>query len=134
MAFVLYNYLSATGTNEFKEWTEGLQSKERGKLNEKIDKLEQHGDALYPHMLAGTSVAGIQKLRVQGPVKLRPLLCKGPVSVATEYTLLMGAKEVGNKWTPKKAPEQADAKKSDVATSPATRRKLHERVSDDKGE
>lgn len=128
MAFTLYDYLSESGANEFKEWTEGLQSKERAKLNEKIDKLQEHGDALYPHMLTGTSVAGIQKLRVQGGVKLRPLLCKGPIDVESEYTLLMGAKEVGNKWVPKKAPETASGRKAEVAANPARRRKLHERV------
>jgi len=128
MVFALYDYVSESGTNEFKDWTEGLQSKERAKLNEKLDKLQEHGDALYPHMLTGTDVAGIQKLRVQGGVKLRPLLCKGPVAIAAEYTLLMGAKEVGSKWVPKSAPKTANDRKSAVSVSPATRRKPHERV------
>ena len=39
MVFALYDYVSESGTNEFKDWTEGLQSKERAKLNEKLDKL-----------------------------------------------------------------------------------------------
>lgn len=128
MPFTLYDYLDASGVNEFKEWTNQLQSKERGKLNEKIDKLSEHGDTLYPHMLTGTPVAGIQKLRVQGRVKLRPLLCKGPVKIDKEYTLLMGAKEVGSKWVPSKAPEKADAIRSVVAANPTTRRTFHERV------
>lgn len=128
MAFTLYDYFSESGVNEFKEWAEGLQSKERAKLNEKLDKLQEHGDTLYPHMLTGTSVAGIQKLRVQGGVKLRPLLRKGPVDMASEYTLLMGAKEVGNKWVPKNAPKTASDRKAEVAANPVGRRKLHERV------
>lgn len=128
MAFTLYDYLSEAGVNEFKEWTKGLQSKERAKLNEKLDKLHEHGDTLHPHMLTGTSVAGIQKLRVQGGVKLRPLLCKGPVDIASEYTLLMGAKEVGSKWLPKDAPTKANTRKAEVAANPTGRRKPHERV------
>lgn len=128
MAFTLYDFLSESGNNEFKEWTENLQSKERAKLNEKLDKLQEHGDTLYPLMLTGTDVAGIQKLRVQGGVKLRPLLCKGPVDIASEYTLLMGAKEIGDKWVPKDAPKKANDKKAEVAANPLGRRKLHERV------
>jgi len=128
MPFLIYNYVNQHGQNEFNEWTWGLEKLQRAKLNERIDKLAIYGDVLYPEMLAGTSVAGIQKLKVKGNVQLRPLLCKGPVNIQDEYTLLMGAKEVGSKWVPKGAPSTAATKKADVIKAPTKRRTKHERV------
>lgn len=128
MPFLIYDYVNQHGLNEFKEWTFGLEKPQRAKLNERIDKLALYGDALYPEMLAGSSVAGIQKLKVRGNVQLRPLLCKGPVNIQDEYTLLMGAKEVGSKWVPKGAPSTAATKKAEVIKDPTKRRTKHERV------
>jgi hypothetical protein len=129
MKYALYDFLDANSVNIIKKWAAGLQKAERGKLREKIDKLAMHGDALHPHMLSDTAVPGIQKLRVQGGVKLRPLLCKGPVEVASEYTLLLGAKEVGSKWSPKDAPNTANHNKKAVAADTTSRRSKHERFS-----
>lgn len=128
MSYQLFDYVNPQGVNEFKEWTEALEKPQRAKLNEKLDKLEIYGDALYPEMLTGTPVAGISKLRIKGNVQLRPLLCKGPVVINTEYTLLMGAKEVGSKWVPKAAPETANSKKQLVIIEPANRRVNHEKI------
>ena len=129
MLFAIYDYVNAQGKNEFKEWTEELQKAQRARLNEKLDKLEKHGDELFPNILTGTGTAGILKLRVKGNVQLRPLLCKGPVDVSSEYTLLMGAKEIGEKWAPKDAPNRANDKKGEVVADPDRRRIKHERVS-----
>ena len=129
MKYALYDFLDSNSVNMIKQWADGLQKAERGKLREKIDKLAMHGDALHPHMLSDSGVAGIQKLRVQGGVKLRPLLCKGPVALHTEYTLLMGAKEIGSKWSPKDAPSTANQNKKAVALDAIARRKKHERIS-----
>lgn len=128
MLFTLYDYVNAQGKNEFKEWTENLQKTQRAKLNEKLDKLIKHGDELFPNMLTGTETPGILKLRIKGNVQLRPLLCKGPVDIDSEYTLLMGAKEIGGKWSPKNAPSTANDKKCEVVADPGNRRKKHERV------
>lgn len=128
MPFLIYDFVNSNGQNEFKKWTVDLQKKQRIKLNEKIDKLELYGAALYPQMLSGTSVAGIQKLRVRGNVELRPLLCHGPVDVKNEFTLLMGAKEVEDELVPKNAASIADRKKSEVIKEPTKRRTEHEKV------
>lgn len=128
MPFLIYDFVNSNGQNEFKKWTVELQKKQRIKLNEKLDKLEIYGAALYPHMLSGTSVAGIQKLRVRGNVELRPLLCHGPVDVKNEFTLLMGAKEVEDELVPKNAASIADSKKSEVIKEPTKRRTEHEKV------
>lgn len=135
MQFVLYDFVNVQGKNEFKEWAASLEKRERAKLNEKLDKLAQHGDELYPEMLAGTSVSGIQKLRSHGKVQLRPLLCKGPLinektgKIEDAYTLLMGAKEIGSKWNPPEAPEKANKKKKELIDSKGKMRCKHERVS-----
>ncbi|MDP1638145.1 MAG: hypothetical protein Q8K74_10720 [Candidatus Nitrotoga sp.] len=105
-----------------------LEKRQLAKLNEKLDKLELYGDALYPDMLTGTPVAGISKIRARGNVQLRPLLCKGPVDITKEYTLLMGAKEIGNKWKPENAPTIANGKKKMIIEDSKNRRIKHERV------
>jgi len=128
MPFLIYDYVNDHNQNEIKDWTSGLEKPQRGKLNEKLDKLALYGDELHPEMLTGTGVPGIKKLRGRGNVQLRPLLCNGPVNVKQEYTLLKGAKEVGNKWEPKGAPSTAKRNKEEVIKGPIKRRTKHERV------
>lgn len=129
MAFLLYDYLSQTGNNEFQTWTEQLQKVQRAKLNARLDMLENHGDGLFPEILTGTNTPGILKLRVKGNVQLRPMLCKGPIEIEREYTLLLGAVEIGGKLKPTKADELANDCKAEVLQQPNTRRKKHERIS-----
>lgn len=127
MAYTLFDYFDSNSHNLIKAWTEGLQKNDRAKLNERLDKLAKHGDELVPRILTGTTVPGIQKLRIQGRVQLRPLLCKGPHDLHGEYTLLAGAKEVGDVLTPKGVEQTALTRKKDVISDEG-RRKKHERV------
>jgi hypothetical protein len=122
----LYDYLDASGTNVFAAWTRHQQKIQRVKLDARIDMLEEHGESLFPEILTNTHVRGIRKLRIKGGVQLRPLLCRGPHS-DDEYTFLMGAKEVGDKWDPRDAPEIADGRKAVIAGD-KNRRCEHERV------
>jgi hypothetical protein len=128
MPYTLFDYVDTAGRNAIKTWTERLQTTDRAKLDERLDKLQKHGDELVPRMLTGTSVAGIQKLRIQGRVQLRPMLCKGPISVTTEYTLLAGATEVGSRLKPNGVEQTALTRKREVIGAPLIRRKSHERV------
>lgn len=127
MAYTLFDYVDDSDSNLIKSWTESLQTTDRAKLNERLDKLEKHGDELVPRLLTGTKVAGILKLRIQGRVQMRPMLCKGPAKVSEEYTLLAGAKEVGDKLTPREVEKTASARKKEVVAD-NKRRKLHERA------
>lgn len=129
MTYKLFDYVDAHGRNLIKDWSESLQKVQRAKLNERLDKLQLHGPDLFPEMMAGSGVAGIEKLKVKGKVQLRPLLCKGPIDIQGEYTLLMGAKEVGNEWSPSDAREVALKRKNAVKADQENRRKKHERVS-----
>lgn len=127
MPFLIYDYLDEHGKNAIQPWIDSLQVKERGKLNQMLDKLQMHGVALRPQMLAGTNEPGISKLRIHGKVQLRPLLCSGPVHVDAEYTILSGAKEVGGMLVPKGIEKVAASRKLEVKASPTTRRKLNAR-------
>lgn len=129
MLFNIFDYVNARGENEFKIWTEDLQKRQRTKLNQKLDMLETLGGQLPPRLLSDSGTRGIKKLKIQGNVKLRPLLCEGPVNNHSEYTLLMGAKEIGDRWSPTDAPSTASNKKDEVVAFPNLRRKKHERVS-----
>ena len=72
-------------------------------LNQKLDMLERCGSELPPKLLAGPIkskrkkklVSHIYKLIIHGDRMLRPMLCKGPINMPSEFTLLLGAIEVG---------------------------------------
>lgn len=127
MPFLLYDYRNAQGQNQIKIWIDDLQKKERAKFYQRLDMLHMHGDELLPNTLSPTNEPGILKLRVHGGVQLRPLLCRGPVNLAKEYTLLLGAKEVGSVLRPKNAEKLAVVRKDDVTHDPTNRRVLNER-------
>jgi len=129
MTFQLFDYCNPAGENEFKVWTQSLQKPQRAKLNAKLDMLKNNGDNLFPLLLSATDTPGILKLRVKGNVQLRPMLCKGPINIDGEYTLLLGAVEVGGRLVPDRADDVANGLKALVVASPANRRKSHERVS-----
>jgi hypothetical protein len=129
MTWTLYDYVDADGNNDFKAWSRSLQKPELAKLNRRLKALEDNGPALAPQMLAGP-LAGyphIYKLKMNGKVALRPLLCKGPINNETEFTLLKGAFEVGNKWQPSSAPSEAVARRGFVLNDPK-RRTAHVKV------
>lgn len=129
MKFKLFDYCNSAGGNEFKAWTQALQLVQRGKLNAKLDMLEMLGDGLLPVTLTGTDTPGILKLRIKGNVQLRPMLCKGPVDVDEEFSLLVGAIEVDSKLKPLNADVIADGRKKEIRRYPDNRRVKHERVS-----
>lgn len=122
MPFPLYDYLNASGKNEIQLWRSGLQVVLRAKLDEKLGKLYKDGEALRPSLLTDSNEPSIFKLRVQGAVKLRLLLCRGPVEMQGEYTLLYGTQEVGNVIRPKGAEKAAGGRRKEVIANPNTRR------------
>lgn len=128
MPFALYDHVNAHGENEIAAWTRDLQTPDRAKLANRLDKLRQLGLELLPEILTGTDTPGILKLRVRGKVQLRPMLCKGPIGMNEEFTLLLGAKEVGGKLVPRHADALADDIRQKVKADPANRRKEHEHV------
>jgi hypothetical protein len=126
--YKLYDYVNEKGVNEFREWTKTLQKNDLAKLNAKLDMLRREPE-LPPNLLAGP-IDGlpIYKIRVNGQVALRPMLCKGPVNNEKEFTLLFGAKEQNRVLVPSDAVIQAAARRVEVKSFPAKRRVDHERV------
>ena len=131
MAWRLYDYQNRRGENEIAAWTRGLQKKDRARLNEKLDRLAEHGTGLLPKLLSGP-IKGhrhIYELKINGSVALRPLLCKGPEDMDGEFTILYGAFERDNRFDPADAPDRADDNREKLIAGTA-RRCIHERVAD----
>ena len=126
--FTLYDYVDGIGRNSFKEWTKTLQKDELAKLNQKLDMLRREPE-LPPQLLAGPLEGKpIYKLRINGRVALRPMLCKGPINNDSEFTLLMGATEKDRVLIPGDAIDQAADRRAEVIANPGRRRTPHERV------
>lgn len=127
MPWKLYDYVDEHGINHFKKWSEGLEKAQLGKLNQKLDMLERNGPSLQPTLLSDTGYPPIKKIKVKGNVHLRPMVCEGPIS-NNEYTLLVGAKEVGGKLQPETVVAIALSRRQEIINHP-NRRLPHERVS-----
>jgi hypothetical protein len=132
--WALFDYVTATGINDFARWTRSLDKRHQGKLASKLRMLENEGTKLVPGVLAGplsgadNQARAIYKLKVRGNVQLRPMLCKGPYDQQHEFTLLIGAEETNRKLVPADAVERADNRRSEVANN-MKRRCNHERIS-----
>lgn len=132
MSYLLYDFLETRGdklVNVIKEWTEGLQKKDRARLNSKLDMLEKHGTALSHTLLSDTGEPEIKKLRITGKkvLTLRPMLCQGPISRKEEFTLLLGAIEKDRKTIPANAAAKAAAYRKQLINNPS-QRCPHERI------
>lgn len=123
----IYDYVHPVEGNLMKKWSVGLQKKERAKLNSKIDALAMHGADLIPGILAPTGTPSIFKLKAQGQVKLRPMVCEGPGTGEAAFTFLLGAKEISWEYDPANAPSLAADIRSDLLKYP-NRRVEHERI------
>ena len=124
----IYDYVHPVEGNLMKVWSEGLQKKERARLNSKVDALALHGAELIPGILSPTGVANIFKLKIKGQVQLRPMVCEGPGRAEAAFTFLLGAKEISSEYDPRNAPDTAAGIRNDLLAHP-DRRIEHERVS-----
>lgn len=123
----LFYYIDAKGKNAFKEWMSGLDVQLRAKLDMKLDMLMKYGSDLPPQLLSDTSSPHIKKIRINGRVALRPMLCRGPIDMKNEFTLLLGATEKDRKLIPSNADKLAEAIRQKIIADP-TRRQQREEV------
>lgn len=123
---ILFDYVNDRGKNEILEWSSGLQTRDRAKLEQKLRRLTQVTVDLarQTHLLAGPLVGSIYKLRVNATVMLRPHLCTGPVDKRHEYTLLVGAVESGDRL-PEGIETTALDREKLVALNPTRHRVAH---------
>lgn len=132
----LWDYLHGPGRNEMQAWAkkERLGVRERAQLNQKLDMLSRIGfdEACHLECLAGTTgeFNQIYKLVVKSQRMLRPMLCRGPLNLKAEITLLCGAIEKDFALQPAAVEERADRNRRQVVADSAagmTRRVTHER-------
>jgi len=113
----LYDYVDRDEVNQFEAWSKGLEKKYRAMLNRKLKALEDESEhGLIPGLVVGPikRYPHIYKLQIGGKVRLRPLLCKGPIDPNNELTLLIGATERDWKFGPKNAPEIAEKRRQEI--------------------
>lgn len=120
----LWDFLSSRAENVILRWVkdEKLTVGDRAKLNQKLDRLSQvpFELATKTKLLAGPIYKHIYKLVIHGDVMLRPMLCRGPIDDLGEYTLLLGAIEIGWKL-PAGSKEKAENNRETVIGDPSRR-------------
>jgi hypothetical protein len=96
--YLVYDFLDANGRSVIAQWIKKSKiiTRDIGQLNQKLDMLRLNGFDLHPNLLAGPikKQKQIYKLVIHGQRMLRPMLCKGPFQMDSEFTLLLGAIEV----------------------------------------
>jgi hypothetical protein len=106
----------------------GITERDRGQLVQKMDLLAMHGPNLPPGLLAGPiklkrnrkMQSHIYKLIIHGDKMLRPMLCKGPIEMDSEHTMLVGAIEVNFKLDVDAA--DAESRRCEIIENPNRRR------------
>jgi hypothetical protein len=128
MTWTLYDYRDHRGDNPVKKWCGQLQKPDLARMNKKIDLLESSGMDLCPGLVGPLrGSAHLYKIKINGSVAARLLLCKGPVNKEIEYTLLLGAFERDDEL-PEGTLETAEGYRQDIIRDPAKWRGLHERA------
>ena len=99
-----------------------LQKPERARIMRKLDALRKNGDELSTDLLSDTPKPHIKKVRLNGRVAPRLLLCRGPLDMQREFTLLFGCTERDRKFVPSNALEKAEEHREFVITDALRRR------------
>jgi hypothetical protein len=98
-------FISESG-GEFENWVNSLPPADQAKIDVFIGRLRLMKTWSPKLVFPLTGYRKIYELKIHGPgVQYRPLGCYGPGR--NEFTLLIGAKEVGSKFEPKDAPNKA---------------------------
>jgi hypothetical protein len=129
MPWTLYDYRDRRGRNPVLEWCLRLQKPDLARMNFKMDVLAEKGKDLCPNFLAGPLRGSphLYKIRINGKVAPRLLLCKGPINMETEYTFLLGEFERDDEL-PEGMLETAEAYRQEIIANPNERRRPHERA------
>ncbi len=98
-----------------------LQKKSLAKLHRKLEILEQTGPDFAPGLLKGTKAPHIDKIKIEGRVSYAVLVCRGPISMQEELTLLLAAQEHDRKLPPG-SEQSAEDRRLEVRDKPLERR------------
>ena len=113
------------GSNSIVQWLDGLQKPERARMDRKLQALHKNGPDLSSELLSDTPSRHIKKIRLNGRVAPRLLLCRGPIR-DHEFTLLFGAFERDRKFVPTNSIERAEENREQVIEDPIKRRTTRE--------
>jgi hypothetical protein len=110
-----------------------IPDRDRGQLVQKMDMLAMHGMDLPPGLLAGPikskrepkKQSHIYKLIIHGQRMLRPMLCRGPVDMDGEFTMLIGAIEKDGVLDVDAI--HAEARRQEIISDPVNSRRLNGR-------
>ncbi len=133
---ILYEWMAGrekTGDGALMKFRSKLPVAQRAQLDLKTALLEQTdsldvlpGLIVGPIKVKGRPIPHIYKLQVGGKVRLRPLLCRGPMpsdDKSRALTFLIGAKERDREFAPRNAPEKAPERRGDLVEKRAKRRR-----------
>ncbi len=105
-------YISEFGVDYVGEWYENLPPKAQAKLDTILEHFRDtpHTEWSSNHFFPLTGHEGIYEIRFRiSKVLYRPLGCFGPNR--GEFTFLVGAREHGDDFEPRRAPETADERR-----------------------
>jgi len=125
----LFDYIDGRGVNVIEAWRNSRQKPEKAKLDNRLNILAKTGPNVGLGLLSGTKSRYIDKLKVTGKVTLRLMLCRGPIQMDGEFTLLLGAREQDRKLIPRDAEDIAESHRLNVISNPRahrSRRHTHE--------
>lgn len=103
--FRIFEFIDERGRSVIGDWldAERITSRDRNLLKAKMDLLALQGTELTGLVAGPISSkrnrrmqSHIYKLVIHGDRMLRPMLCKGPIDMEQEFTLLLGAIETGD--------------------------------------
>jgi len=130
MSWRIFEYLERGDQSTIGVWLveKDITERDRGQLVQKMDLLAMHGPNLPPGLLAGPikskrnrkMQSHIYKFIIHGDKMLRPMLCKGPIEMESEYTMLIGAIEVNFKLDVDA--EDAEIRRAEIIENPNRRR------------
>lgn len=102
-------FVSETGADYFADWYESLPPKAQAKFDTLLEHFRDtpHTQWSTNHFFPLTSHGGIYEIRFRiNKILYRPLGCFGPER--SEFTFLVPAREHGDAFEPRNAPELAD--------------------------
>jgi len=124
---ILYEYVDGRGLGAMTGWMGTKEAREHDwYFDQAADRLSQASPEALPGFVAGPLIGyrHLYKLRLGGKVRLRPILCKGPIEPERELTFLVPAFERGGRIEPADALAKADRRRQEVLFDGSRRRTL----------
>jgi hypothetical protein len=125
VSWVIYQYRDARGGWPIGDWYDQMNDRETARFDWCIWALSQNGPEEFGDSWCVLQRGGIRKVKIKGgrgTRQLRLMICKGPVNMRTELTLLLPAVEKDGKLDPENAVDRAIERMNEVKADPNGRR------------